>query len=61
MEVAGSLIHVYYPIGDEGAEALAAALSSNGTLKRLNLSSNPISAGQQRVVQHVLKTREYKM
>eukprot|EP00775_Hariotina_reticulata_P010319 gene10319-10476_t len=47
--------------GDEGAEALAAAVASNCVLKKLHLAGNPVTPAQQRVVQHVLKTREYKM
>jgi hypothetical protein len=46
--------------GDDGAEALAAA-AARSSLKRLVLTGNPISATQQQVVQHVLKTREYRV
>lgn len=48
-------------IGDDGAEALAAAVASNSALKKLGLAGNQLSAAQQKVVEHVLKTREYKM
>ncbi|KAF6262581.1 hypothetical protein COO60DRAFT_1495678 [Scenedesmus sp. NREL 46B-D3] len=48
-------------IGDEGAEALAAAIASSSALKKLQLSGNRISAVQLQVVQHVLKTRVYRM
>jgi hypothetical protein len=47
--------------GDEGAEALAAAIASSSALKKLQLSGNRVSAVQLQVVQHVLKTRVYKM
>jgi len=52
---------VLYLPGDEGADALAAAVASSSSLKKLNLSGNPISTAQLEVVQHVLKTREYKL
>ena len=48
-------------VGDEGAEALAAAVAASTSLKRLGLTGNPVSSGQLQVVAHVLKTREYKM
>ncbi len=48
-------------VGDDGAEALAAALSANTALKKLALSGNRVNAAQQRVVAHVLRTRQYKM
>uniref|UniRef100_A0A383W9J7 Uncharacterized protein n=1 Tax=Tetradesmus obliquus TaxID=3088 RepID=A0A383W9J7_TETOB len=48
-------------IGDEGAEALAAAVASSSALKKLQLSGNRVSTVQLQVVQHVLKTRVYKM
>jgi hypothetical protein len=47
--------------GDEGADALAAAAASSSTLKKLKLTGNFISASQLDVVQHVLKTRDYKL
>jgi hypothetical protein len=47
--------------GDEGAEALAAAIASSSALKKLQLSGNRVSSVQLQVVQHVLKTRVYKM
>lgn len=47
--------------GDDGADALAAAVASSSSLKKLKLSGNPISAAQLEVVQHVLKTREYRL
>lgn len=47
--------------GDEGAEALAAAAASSRTLKRIQLSGNAVSAGQLKVVQQALKTREYRV
>ena len=50
-----------WPPGDDGADALAAAVASSNSLKKLNLSGNPISSAQMDVVQHVLKTREYKL
>jgi hypothetical protein len=51
---------VLSPAGDDGADALAAAVASSTTLKKLKLSGNSISAAQLDVVSHVLKTREYK-
>jgi hypothetical protein len=52
--------HVACAAGDDGADALAAAAASSTTLRKLKLSGNPVSAAQLDVVQHVLKTREYK-
>jgi hypothetical protein len=48
-------------LGDEGADALAAAAASSSTLKKIKLSGNSVSTAQLDVVQHVLKTRDYKL
>lgn len=50
-----------FTAGDEGAEALAAAFAASRGLKKLHIQGNHISSAQQQVVQHVLKTRQYKM
>jgi hypothetical protein len=47
--------------GDDGADALAAAVAASSSLKKLNLAGNAISAAQLDVVLHVLKTREYRL
>lgn len=60
-----SLRHAMYccacAAGDDGADALAAAIASSPCLKKLKLSGNSITAAQLEVVQHVLKTREYRL
>lgn len=52
---------VVYWSGDEGAEALAAVFAANSVLKKLHLAGNPLTAAQKKIVDHVLKTRVYKM
>lgn len=47
--------------GDDGADALAAAVAASSSLKKVNLAGNAISAAQLDVVLHVLKTREYRL
>jgi hypothetical protein len=49
-----------FTTGDEGAEALAAAVAASA-LRKLTLQGNPISPAQLQVVSHVLKTREYRV